>query len=126
MPNPYLLAGFVVLLTLAAVAVVVLAAGLAAWGVNEYRSRRAAEDRASAAERRQREAEAHAATVGAENRALLERLANLERLDRNELYRLSLEDLRAREVNASDSIHVAVEHLRQAARTLDVGKGKKK
>jgi uncharacterized membrane protein len=112
MSDTGLVVGLAVLVTLAAVVVIGGAAICAALFVHEHMARRAAEQRAGQAETTVHE--------------LRERLAALQRVDRNELYRYQLEDLRARELRASDSIYVAVEHLRQAARTLDTAeKGKR-
>jgi hypothetical protein len=55
-----------------------------------------------------------ARTVG----ELRERLSALERVDRNPLYRESMEDMRARELRAADSAAVGVEHMLHAIRLL--------
>jgi hypothetical protein len=53
------------------------------------------------------------------------RLANLERVDRNPLYRDSLEDQRARQLRAADDAATGIEFMEQAIRTLR-GKGNDK
>jgi uncharacterized membrane protein YccC len=62
------------------------------------------------------------------NASLRERIANLERVDRNPLYRESMEDQRARELKAADAVSVGVEHMLNAIRILApemLKKGKK-
>lgn len=57
--------------------------------------------------------------ISAEQRlaALEQAMANLKRAD-NGLYRESIEDLRARELRAADSVAVGVEHMLNAIRVL--------
>jgi len=50
------------------------------------------------------------------------RLANLERVDRNPLYRDSLEDQRARQLRAADDAATGITYMEQAIRILR-GKG---
>lgn len=50
------------------------------------------------------------------------RLANLERVDRNPLYRDSLEDQRARQLRAADDAATGIAFMEQAVRILR-GKG---
>lgn len=50
------------------------------------------------------------------------RLTNLERVDRNPLYRDSLEDQRARQLRAADDAATGIVFMEQAIRTLR-GKG---
>jgi urease gamma subunit len=57
------------------------------------------------------------------------KLDALERVARNPLYQESLEDQRARQLNAADSVAVGVEHMLNAIRILSpemLKKGKKK
>jgi len=49
---------------------------------------------------------------------LRQRLDALDRVDRNPLYREALEDQRARQLNAADSVAVGVEHMLNAIRIL--------
>lgn len=58
------------------------------------------------------------ATAQAEARERDARLAALERVDRNPLYREALEDQRARQLRAADDVSTGVEFMLQAIRTL--------